>query len=314
MAGGTLAIATFNVKDLLEPQNAKERAHLDAKLAWLAEVVRTLDADVLALQEVGSANLVRTLAGRLPSGGGYGVPVVGTADARGIRCALLSRLPVLATHVHTAEWLEFPRFFATDPNPFGGRIPLRRGVVEVRLDAGFLGPIEVLVGHFKSKHSVPLRHEASALPAPAIAPAPAADVPVEGRARAEGELRSLVWRSAEALFVRGLVDAHLARGARVVVAGDFNDTADSVPVRAIRGTDLVSCGEKVPAAARFSVLHNGRPEAIDHILVSAPLAEHLTRARFLNESLREHAPFDAPDAAPAIDSDHAPLVAHFEEA
>ena len=49
--------------------------------------------------------------------------------------------------------------------------------------------------------------------------------PVTSRAFAEGRLRSLVWRAAEALFVRGLVDDLLAadREGHIVVAGDLND-------------------------------------------------------------------------------------------
>ena len=93
----------------------------------------------------------------------------------------------------------------------------------------------------------------TAAPSCRIDAAPAAS----GRARAEGDLRSLAWRAAEALFVRDLVDAAHAREARVVVAGDLNDVAESVPVRAVRGEDLVACGQAVPRERRFSILHHG---------------------------------------------------------
>jgi predicted extracellular nuclease len=223
-------------------------------------------------------------------------------------------MPVLAAHVHTAEWLEFPRFVTTDPSPFGSRIPLRRGVVEARIEARELGEIEVLVAHFKSKHPVPFRDPQGAIVSNGASGNGTANgtEPAPGRSRAEGELRSLVWRSAEALFVRGLVDERHARGARVVVAGDLNDVADSVPLRALQGNDLASCVDLVPAERRFSIVARGKRQAIDHILVSQELRARLVAANFVNQGLHEHPPFDSGEAEPTVDSDHAPLVARFE--
>ena len=69
-------------------------------------------------------------------------------------------------------------------------MPLRRGVVHARVSVTDFGLIDVLVCHFKSQRSVPGRDSAGE-----VVPAQSA------AARAEGELRSLVWRAAEALFV-----------------------------------------------------------------------------------------------------------------
>ena len=66
-----------------------------------------VDADVVALQEIGPAHLLDAVLDRLPSRGGYAATIFGTADARGIRCALLSRLPVLDARVRTATALPF---------------------------------------------------------------------------------------------------------------------------------------------------------------------------------------------------------------
>ncbi len=129
----------------------------------------------------------------------------------------------------------------------------------------------------------------------------------------------MVWRSAEALFVRSLVDDALAAepGAKVVVAGDLNDVAGSATLAVVLGRPdspgaLASCADVVPAAERFSIFHRGERSALDHLLVTAPLRARLSDARFVNEALREHAPL-GPDgsAAPTVDSDHAPFVARF---
>jgi endonuclease/exonuclease/phosphatase family metal-dependent hydrolase len=317
----SLTLATFNVKNLLEPADEAGRAILPDKLEWIARMIHACDADVLGLQEVGPPALLAALLARVRSTGRneYGEPVLGTPDARGIRCALLSRLPLTETRVHTAASLEFPVFAEGDPAPFGSRIPLRRGVVHARVEGQtWAGPVDVLVAHFKSPRPVPARLAGGATVEPRTA-----------RERAEGALRSLVWRAAEALYVRGLVDALLAadRTARVAVLGDLNDVPDSPVVSTLRGSRdsgdgggsrdggdgiLLDCAAAVPEARRFSAMHDGRRAQIDHVLATASLYAHLREARFLNDELREHVFRDGEVEAPTIDSDHAPLVARFE--
>jgi endonuclease/exonuclease/phosphatase family metal-dependent hydrolase len=297
-------LATFNVKDLFDAADDAGRAPLDAKLENLAGILTQADADVVALQEVGSLEVARALCARVPALG-YGEPVVGTADARGIRCAVIGRAPVLASKVHVADHLDFPAFFDGDPPPFGARIPLRRGVVHVRVDARGIGPVDLLVAHFKSNRGVPLkdaRGEPVAL--------------TTARSFAEAHLRSLVWRAAEALFVRGLVDELLAADpARpIVVAGDLNDHPTSHVVRIVSGGGpdaLQPCAEAVPAASRFSIYLRGEPQQIDHVLVTPPLRQRLQSARFLNEALRDHGELGEGGTVPLPDSDHAALVVSF---
>jgi endonuclease/exonuclease/phosphatase (EEP) superfamily protein YafD len=143
--------------------------------------------------------------------------------------------------------------------------------------------------------------------------------PKTPRARSEGVLRSLVWRAAEALHVRGIVDALLEADpkARVAVVGDLNDVPGSPVVEALQGRDggtLLDCAAHVPQASRFSAIHGGRRAQIDHVLATASLYAHLREARFLNAELREHVFLEAKDREepPTVDSDHAPLVVRFE--
>jgi endonuclease/exonuclease/phosphatase family metal-dependent hydrolase len=297
------ALATFNVKDLLEPRDDLSRAVMGDKLDGIAALLAECDADVVGLQEVGPIELLRAVVARLPRCG-YGEPLLGTPDARGIRCALLTRLPVVSARVWTAERLPFPVFCVGDPAPYGGRLPLRRGVVHVRVAVSEIGAVDVLVVHFKSGHPVRLRDASGAEVEPRTA-----------RDRAEGMIRSLVWRAAEALHARGLVDDVLAADprARVAVVGDLNDEPSSPVVRALRGEgdgELLDCAAGVELAARFSALHRGRPSQIDHVLATANLHERVLGARFLNAALRDHGDFDA-EARPTIDSDHAPLLVRF---
>jgi endonuclease/exonuclease/phosphatase family metal-dependent hydrolase len=288
----SLRVATFNVLNLFDPT-------FGPKIEEITRVVREADADVVGLQEIGSADALEAVRARLD---GYAPAVLGTADARGIACALLSRRPIVRAGVHTASSLGFPVFQQGDPAPFGDRIPLRRGVVHARIDGGDLGEIELLVAHLKSGRPRLLR-----TPEGEFVPA------VTGHARAESLIRSVVWRAAEGLYLRRLVDELFAKeeAARVFALGDFNDVAGSLVLRVVEGEGekrLVSVAAGVAPERRFSAIHGGTPVQIDHILVSTALAGRVHEARFLNEKLRDHGPYIEEPGPASIDSDHAPLV------
>ncbi len=304
----TLRLATFNLKDFFSPRVEQENAVVVAKVSNVAASLRRARADVVALQEVGSTELLDRLLAEVPELG-YGAPVVGSEDRRGIRNVILSRLPVQWSQVHRAAALPFPKFVEGDPDPFPNRIPLRRGVVHVRLDAGGLGELDVLTGHFKSNLPAPLKR------------ADGSEVPgTTGHAVGESAVRSLVQRAAEALFVRGLVDGIFERSPdhAICVMGDFNDTMDSLPVRLVRGIDnaskywLRAGAESIDEARRFSCFHGGSPTLIDHVLLSERLHRGMRSFEIHNEALRYHGPHV--DNTPLTeDSDHALCVAELDD-
>ena len=299
-------IATFNLKDFLLPRNDAERSAAPGKFANIAANLRRANADVVALQEVGEEQQLGRLATHLEDLG-YGAPVVGTTDKRGIRCAILSRLPVQWSQVHTQKTLPFPRFVEGDPAPFGDRIPLRRGIVHVRVEAPDIGEIDVLTAHLKSNLPARLR---------AVDGREIEDTTTRGRA--ESSLRSLVQRAAEALYIRGLVDDIMKASPdhAVCVLGDLNDQMDSLPVRILRGfgedghDSLRAVAELVPEAQRYSCFHGKEKSLIDHILASPRLFALAKSCEIYNEALRHHGPHVEP-IAPTEDSDHALCVATF---
>lgn len=302
-----LRIATFNLKDFFLPKNDSERAVVEAKVGNVAANIRRANADVVALQEVGEEEHVGRLVSKELADLGYGPPILGTVDKRGIRCAILSRLPVQWSQVHTQKTLSFPRFVEGDPDPFPMRIPLRRGVVHVRVDAPGLGEVDVLTAHFKSNLGVALRQ--------------ADGTEIEdktARGRGEAAMRSLVQRAAEALYVRGLVD-DILKGSpdhHVCVLGDLNDRAESLPVRIVKGMGeltsgmLKSCANLVPEEQRFSCFHANEKSMIDHILVTERLYRAAKSYALFNEALRYHGPHIDPTPL-TEDSDHALCVAEF---
>jgi endonuclease/exonuclease/phosphatase family metal-dependent hydrolase len=300
----SVRIATFNLKDFFLPRAEEERALVEAKVANVAANLRRANADVVALQEVGEQEHLGRLVTKELGDMGYGAPVIGTPDKRGIRCAILSRLPILWSQVHTRKSLPFPRFVEGDAEPFADRIPLRRGIVHVRVDAPGLGEVDVMTAHFKSNLGVSLktgegRELEDATP----------------RGRGEAAVRSLVQRAAEALFVRGLVDDvfHALPDHAICVLGDLNDVPDSLPVRILRGMGepssgaLRACADLVPAERRYSCFHGNEPTLIDHVLVSERLFRAARTFSIFNEALRYHGPHVEPTPL-TEDSDHALCV------
>ena len=132
-------------------------------------------------------------------------------------------------------------------------------------------------------------------------------------------------RLSQALEVRSLIDQILNADpdAQVVIAGDFNAAPDEVPVMAIRGdientgnADLVGevlvpIEHTIPAAARYTLYHQGHGEMLDHMLITRNLLAQYRGSEIHNEILHDES------AAFAIDrkypeSDHAPVVATFD--
>jgi endonuclease/exonuclease/phosphatase family metal-dependent hydrolase len=303
-----LVLATYNVKNLFDAASDAERPLWDRKLERLADTLRACNADVVGLQEVGSLDAARELAARLRDLG-YGEPVFATADARGIRCALLARFPVAFAHVLKSAALPFPTFAAFDPPPFGTRIPLRRGVVHAGIEVPAMGLVHVLVAHLKSPRPLGMKDTGGQ------------EVTGDGaHERAQDFVRTVVWRLAESLFVREQVDAILAGDptARVALVGDLNDVPQSATLCVLRGQSddagaLFDCTERIEPACRFSIVHEARPSQVDHILATAALYGRLRGARFLNATLRDHGPVRETDLERVtVDSDHAPLVAYFD--
>jgi endonuclease/exonuclease/phosphatase family metal-dependent hydrolase len=224
--------------------------------------------------------------------------VLGTADERGIRCAILSRLKIHKKQVHVTEELPFPGFVEGDPPPFSGRLNLRRGIVQVDVEVEGRGRVSVITHHMKS--NLPRRLRKLDGTDEAI---------TSGLGRGHAIVRSAVMRSAEALYLRQLVDG--LETEHVCVLGDFNDDRKSAPLRILAGDrdaprPLWQMIDRVPEHKRWSTLHGGRPSHIDHILVTPSLAEHVRSGDIMNESLVDHGPYlpGAPQA-PTADSDHA---------
>ncbi len=301
-------LASFNVKDLFAPgaDAAPALGELwTRKLEDIAQRIVRAGADVVALQEVGGQTGLEALLGVL------GAPWTGSCappNARGIANAMVARVPFRSVRFVYEPVLAFPTFVSHDPPPFGTQLALSRALVEAGFDTE-LGPVRVFCIHLKSNIPQDMR----------LADGSWATAN-SGRSRGEGHVRSLVIRTAEALYIRGLVDAASAETPNVVVAGDFNDLPGSVPLRVLAGEpadpshlELVSVAAAMPHHKLYTAIFRGRPQMLDHMLVTPALSAQLESADTDLDGLRDHGPF-VPDAPPTVDSDHAMVIARFRAA
>jgi hypothetical protein len=103
----------------------------------------------------------------------------------------------------------------------------------------------------------------------------------------------------------------------------FNAGSDEVPVLAICGhveetgnpahapRVMVPCERNIPEPSRYSLLHLGKGEMLDHIIASRGLLQFFRHAEIHNEALPdESGAFRTDTKFP--ESDHAPVVAEFD--
>ncbi len=317
----TLRIATFNALDLgsRRAQGAfpRDGAHGadpdrldDLYLAATQRMLLRIRADVLVLQEVLDEDALTQVVRGTPYETFARTPLDPDPEVERHQ-VILSRFPIHEYHLHRQHsrlhWL---------PQGEGNPLTVRwnRPIVEVSLELPGIGRTRLLGVHLKSKRPSE---------APGLAPVPGGGWPSMA-AHAEGSTLSSLKRVGQALELRRLVDGLFGRyrDARLVVLGDFNDTADSVPLSIIRGSyvearnpllwdqELYPVELSLPAEKQFTLLHDGKPQMIDHILISRALLAHFRSATVLNETLRDH--WAAPRAIEFLpESDHAPVVAEF---
>jgi endonuclease/exonuclease/phosphatase family metal-dependent hydrolase len=139
-------LATWNLHDLFDARDdpyddeVRTSARLEADLEARARVLRELDADLLAVQEVETGGLLQDLARRT----GYRQVVLleGNDVQRGIDVGLLSRLPLKGSRTHLADRLPRTRGAPRDSR-------FSRDCLEVHVAVP--GGLVLLVNHFKSQ-------------------------------------------------------------------------------------------------------------------------------------------------------------------
>jgi endonuclease/exonuclease/phosphatase family metal-dependent hydrolase len=327
----TFKVMTWNLENLYRPNSQfgpKTQDEFEQKLDCLTKIILDLDADVLAVQEVGSKDafkdLVDRLQGRYPH-----TKLSAKPDSRGIRVGFLSKLAI----EESEDIVDFPKLglpsvqsTAGEADP-DGITQLSRGALRILVKPKPNLPVHLINAHLKSK----LLTFASQGGKPRFTTNDENE-----RARVAGI--ALLQRTAEAVALRVAANELLEERPQdgLIVLGDLNDVTDAATTQIFKGPqgseigtsgfDRPDAGDKarlfnlaplIPEARRFSRVYKSSGELIDHIFASEELFPG--RPRKLPQ-VDSHVDLVNPDSIgdnPSErrgepGSDHAPITATFE--
>jgi len=314
-------LATYNIESL--DWTASDPEGFAARLAALRPKLAAARADILCLQEVnaqsapGRKTRAFTALERLVAGTPYESfhlahsvrPGAGRpADVHNL--AILSRWPILERiqifHDIVPVW-RLPPIPAGAPRP---EVRWDRPLLAARIALPGGQPLVVINLHLRAPRAAPI-HEGSTRRPNLTTAAWAQGFHLAGLKRQGQALEAR-------LFVERLFDEN--PHAWIVVCGDLNADTFETPTRILqagfgdiermdlRGRALEPLESRVPAAQRYSVIHDGRKVLLDHILASEQLARLCAGVAIDIGGLEDE--FTAQEPAPA--SFHAPVIATFE--
>lgn len=273
-------VATYNTQNLMDQhddpytQDQRTPAKSEKQIKKLAAVIRHLDADLLALQEVENEGFLNTLVKQRLGDMGYRYVVVQPTNSNfGQNLALVSRRPIVTVTSHRFRDLRLPGHDRT--------WRFARDLLQVRIQITPRRTIDVFVVHYKSRRD------------------------------ARNDPFSANHRLAEATATWTILEqlkSHDADEPWTLLMGDLNDTPDSPTLRTLLHPDadarplLADLHAGLPDPDRVTYRLKPYRSTIDYILASPALAKRVVPGspRMLN------------DRKLLSGSDHAPVVAAFD--
>lgn len=275
-------VATFNLNNYLDEPVGSRPAKSPESKARVHQALTKINADVVALQEVGTTNALLELRKSLADNG---LEYPHLEYVRGfdtnINVAVLSRFPIMGRRPHTNQSFLL----------YGRRFRVSRGFAEVDIQVNPSYAFTLITAHLKSRREVP-----------------------------EGDQQEM--REQEAILLREIVTERLKsnRNLNLIVLGDFNDVKDAASIRTIIGRGALALVDTRPAETNGDDQPADSPRAdppritwtyyygkedsydrVDYILLSQGMAKEWNKA--------ESYVFTMPNWGLA--SDHRPIVAEF---
>ncbi|MCO6435781.1 MAG: endonuclease/exonuclease/phosphatase family protein [Phycisphaerae bacterium] len=243
-------VASFNILNLFDdvddPYTSDETTPAKSRdeMKHVAEAIRRINPDVIALQEVENRGYLQRFVDVFLGDMGYeNVVLLDGPDPRGIDVALVSRLPV--GPVTSYQYARFPS--AGETRTF------ERDLLSVRIEPPGHESFEVWVVHLKSNY--------------------------DGRKYAEPIRIAEARKVREVLDARLADDPN----ARIVLCGDFNDTQDSATLKTILGsgsTAMFDTASALPDENRVTYNREPYRTQIDFLLLSPALKERYVPGSF----------------------------------
>nr|WP_281398162.1 endonuclease/exonuclease/phosphatase family protein [Ruficoccus amylovorans] len=246
----TVRVATYNLENYL-PMGRMADGHWrtdypkpEAEKKALREVIRAVAADVLAVQEIGGPDYLEELQHDLRAEGldyPYAAVMMGPDDER--RTAVLSCLPFARVLQHDRLGFTFD----------GQREQVRRGLLEVQFETAGV-PWALFVVHLKSRWTI-----------------------------RDSDPLAAKQRAGEAQATRDLIRANYPDPdtANYLIAGDFNDSRESTPLRrflSVGKRELAQFIEAQDSRGEVWTFHYHKRdlyERVDFLLVSPALARRV---------------------------------------
>jgi endonuclease/exonuclease/phosphatase family metal-dependent hydrolase len=321
-----LRIATANLENL--DDHPEDEPPLTVRLPYLKAGLNRLRADIVCLQEIHGQDLPGggrelTALDRVLEGTPYErFERASTETADGIpyrqrNLVVLSRFPIRA-HQQIKHRFAPPPLYrqvtAQPEQPEAKRVEWERPILHCEIELDPHRVLHVIVVHLKSR-----------MPSPIEGQGPERFMWKSAAGWAEGYFISSMKRVGQAFELRAVIDTlfDADEQALITVVGDFNSDVSEVPVLAILGrvedtgnTELgprvlLPCEQTVPEPSRYSLFHQGKPNMLDHILVSRPLLQFYRSTEIHNETLHDESIAFATDVQ-YPEPDHAPIVAEFD--
>lgn len=325
-----LKIATFNIENL-DYSNSDYSPTLEKRIPTLRGTLTRLDADILCLQEVHGQELVghttndpkRDLLAlqELISDtqyASYFIEHTVTSDEQAYdkrNLVILSRWPMSISQQFKHYYLDklAYRKVTALPQESVKDISWERPILYAQIQVPDIGLVHVVNLHLKSRLASNVKGQKSN------------NYTWKSAAGwAEGYFLSSIKRVGQALETRILVDSIFDQeaDANIIVCGDFNAEPGEVPVEAISGRVentgnpnlrsrvLLPCSSAIAESIKFSHLHHGKGNLLDHMLISQSMYHLFVKADIFNENLHDESlPFASDTKYP--ESDHAPFLASF---
>lgn len=296
---GSVRIATYNLEYLYDAKDDPDQspgfdditlATRPARLAALADAIKRLDADIVAVQELESLECLAWFRdGHLKDLGYKHIYSEDVGAARGMEQGVLSRFPITAHRTLTTPNVKPVGEPAAAPGSSASAAPMKfqRSPLVVQVDVGGTA-LTLIAVHLMSGGQ-------------------------EYAARREGE----------AVQVLGFVKEVLAKdpGARIAVLGDFNATDAQRPVQAFaeggmrNGFEFRSMKDENSKKAKDLYATHQSGWAIDHIFLSPALArEAVDGSYFVLSTVHPPSDYDwrnDPEklaVPPGYASDHYPVA------
>ncbi|MTI43266.1 endonuclease/exonuclease/phosphatase family protein [Roseibium hamelinense] len=321
-----MRVATYNMESFGDDRFDPDR--LAPRLKALRPRLSELKADILCLQEVNAQKRQGAQAREflaleaLLSGTEYREYEIGhstrpnaalPADRHNLM--VLSRYPIVDQKVLFQTHLQVPVWRPAHADPYTEApqpITFDRPILQVEIDIGARNTLHVFVVHLR---------------APIAAPIPGGKLSVSSwrsvPAWAEGYFLSALKRTAQALDLRLAVDKvfEIDPAGMILVAGDFNASGDASALRlacadpedtgnpSLHHRQLIQVDALLPPDARNTIIHKGRGQTLDHILVSPSLYETFSSVSVFNSGLADEVLEAETDAKNA--SFHAAVCAEF---